>query len=595
MVFIILSLSACAWKASQKPSVLIIAVEQLNSEVFFCQETDAEFSEGLGALCHDGVRYTHAYTSSTMSQAALASLFTAKYPRENGVWHNGAQYLSEKFETVPEVAVKTGYHTSFFSGGPPIWSKSGLDQGFEVFDDNISISTRGIYRAAEKNFDLFLNWRNEITDGRPFFSTIYLADLQFAQTVTTSDLGQERAKGFDGQLHEINESLSKLVLKMKQQGIWDNTCIIFVGLNGSATVTRVGEISSVNLRSEETQVLLMIKPPRKARDIGLAWTIDSNVSLLDVGAMLYELLGHVDNTSSTINKLPVFSLKNSIDKPQGDWGRSRYVLSESAWANWRNLGSTRVALRQNYMLFIYDKKPQLFNALIDRFETQAIANIQGPNLQIVNDMTQFLASEGEMPWEGLPLGLPEKINLYRDMALLTKTTADIKIGLEHLVNHRPWDKQLIGLIARLAVEGKDWELLERLGTENFYPLWVYIAKRKRGEQDARPPDNSCWQWLDEKISRSNNTDTCLDTEFIALGEWINSKDSQRRVIAEEKFLRLFIYAELDEYIAASNYMNSLVWDTDVSIPAEPRFVQLAFELPEYKYYKNIAENRLKRQ
>lgn len=587
-------LSACGWQSSKKPSILIIAIEQLNSEAFYCGEADTEFTEGLGVLCHDGVRFTHAFTPTTMSQAALASLLTALYPQDTGVWHNGSQYLSEKFQTVPEVAFARGYRTAFFSGGPPIWRKSGLDQGFELFEDNISLSLREIYRPVHKNFELFLNWQKESADGRPFFSLLFIPDLQFTQKTTINDLGQERALGFESQLREINESFSHLVADMKQQGIWDNTVVILAGVNGTTPASRTREIDTTNLQSEETQVLLMIKPARKPRDSGLNWTIDANVSLVDVGATLYDLLGSPENISSSSSQLDVSSLKNSLDKPLVDWSRDRFILNESAWPSWRGVGGTRLALRQNHTLFIFDQKPLIYNTLTDRFEMQPIVSQDHISRHITNEMKQFLILRGYSAWEGLPPSLVEKLRLYREFTSSASPIEVTKTGLAHLIRQRTWDKQLAGWLARLAILDKDWALLEKLGGDHLDSMWVYVAKRNRG-LDADFPQDQCWQWLDKKVNLQRGQNTCVDGEFMAFAEWIRAGETQRKQAAEEKFLRAYILAEIDEEIALQNYQNSLAWDTDVNIPAEPRLVQLALTLPELKGFRQVVESRVKRR
>jgi arylsulfatase A-like enzyme len=107
-------LGGCSWRSNEKPSFLIIAVEGLNSESIDCANLDEDFEKGLGVLCAEGVRFTHAYTPSTQSQATLASILTGLYPKSHGVWHNGNTFLSENTMSVARVAVSKGYRTAFF-------------------------------------------------------------------------------------------------------------------------------------------------------------------------------------------------------------------------------------------------------------------------------------------------------------------------------------------------------------------------------------------------------------------------------------------------------------------------------------------------
>ncbi|MCB0350268.1 MAG: sulfatase-like hydrolase/transferase [Bdellovibrionales bacterium] len=592
-ILFVFALAGCSWSASKTPSILIIAVEGLSSEAFYCGGTDTEFSEGLGVLCTDGVRFTHAFAPSTLSQSTLASMFTGLYPQDTGVLHNGSHYLSEKFVTVPEVAFSLGYRTSFFSGGPPIWRKSGIDQGFELFEDNLSISREELYRPVDKNFELFLKWQKDTANGKPFFSVIFLPDLQFVMKSTIDNRGQERAQGFDGQLREINESFAELVVNLKKEQLWDNTYIILTGLNGKTMPSRFAEINTTNLHSDGAQILLIIKPAQKARDAGLDWAIDANVSLTDVGATLFDILGSPENITSKDSQLDVSSLRKSLIKPQVNWKRDRYIVNQSAWAEWREVGGVRYAVRHNNMLYINDESPLLYNSLTDRYETQPMQQNDGLIRQSAEVIRKYLESRNMERWTGISPQVIERIKIQSDMMNAAIPRENIKLRLSHLIKKRAWDKQLVGWLARFALDDNDWPLLEKLGIENLNPTWVYVAKRNQGI-DLLPPSDFCWKWLDKRTSLSRNTSACSDQEFMAFAEWTKETNPQKKSQFEEKFFRISNYLEIDYEIATINFQNALPWDTDISIPAEPRLTELASTLPEYKGFRQVMDSRLRR-
>ncbi|MGE0528868.1 MAG: sulfatase-like hydrolase/transferase, partial [Bdellovibrionales bacterium] len=155
-LFVSVLMSSCDLNRESRPSVLVIAVEGLGFESLNCDSVESGDLnlEGLRAFCEEAVRFTHAYATSTLAQPNLASLMTGLYPLDHGVRHNGSDFLSARFKTVAEGALTRGYHTSFISGGPPVWRKSGLAQGFEVFDDSIDLAPGLYYRPAEEVFQL---------------------------------------------------------------------------------------------------------------------------------------------------------------------------------------------------------------------------------------------------------------------------------------------------------------------------------------------------------------------------------------------------------------------------------------------------------
>jgi Sulfatase len=152
-------ISCTPWKAAPQPSTLVIMIESLGFNSFSCGETTGTSEEVLfEGFCRESVRFTHAYAPSPMSQPTIASIMTGLYPIEHGVRHNGALSLSTQYQTVGEAAKAKGFRTSFFSGGPPIFRRSGFNQGFDLFDDNVPVNMKQIYRPASQVSQLFLNW-----------------------------------------------------------------------------------------------------------------------------------------------------------------------------------------------------------------------------------------------------------------------------------------------------------------------------------------------------------------------------------------------------------------------------------------------------
>src|SRR5690606_10347070 len=133
IVLISVFAGSCQWQSETKPSILVIAVDSLSSDFITCFDETESLNSGFATLCSESVRFTHAFTTSTMSVAALSSVLTAQYPYETSVFNNGSNYLLNEFETIAEVAISKGYRTSLFSGGAPVFRKTGLGQGFEVF------------------------------------------------------------------------------------------------------------------------------------------------------------------------------------------------------------------------------------------------------------------------------------------------------------------------------------------------------------------------------------------------------------------------------------------------------------------------------
>jgi hypothetical protein len=356
-------------------SILVIAVDQFRPSDLDCgRESKSENTttkprpntSGFEILCQNSYRFSHVYTTSTLSAPAMTSILTGQYPLAHGVHHNG-DYLSPQIETVSERAFELGYDTTFFSGGAPVLRKTGLPQGFNLFDDFIKLQPTILHRTFKNSAAIFKARLKEI-GSTPFFSVFYLPDLRFTQVATTNSLGEARNFSYESQLEELDDSLGDLFQFLKTEKHWENTHIVVVGLNGRAHgLRKKSSPTPTNLHSENTQIALFWKPAGSSlRDPPVS---NIPLSLADVGASLYEW---VDGQAavSEIAELPILSL-NSVTASSIP-PVSRWILSESGWAAWRLNQPLQVSVRKDQILCLNEVRSSwasgCYNTIVDKDE-----------------------------------------------------------------------------------------------------------------------------------------------------------------------------------------------------------------------------------
>lgn len=575
---------ACNWKANTQPSVLVILVENLRFGSFSCGDgSDSGRPVGFRTFCEEAVRFTHAYTPSVMSQATIASILTAKYPFEHLVRHNGAQSLSAKEETFAEQAFNRGYRTAFFSGGPPIWKRSGLNQGFEVFEDFTSFGPRSLYRNATEVVKFFKNWLENESPHDRFAAFIYLSDLQFTDVATTNELGEVRESSFHSQLDAIDEALSSLVKDLKRRKLWDSTEVYLVGLQGEPNSGRSTDATAMNLFSESTRATLMVKPTRKQRDGPFNWKIDANVSLVDVGATLFEFIG-VPLKRIGSGEALVHSLSAALSGPQPDWSLERPIVSESAWAQWHGLGGVRAAIRRGPYLYIFDEPAVLIDTLTDNLETTSLPQGDGRLKELRSSFSEFLKSVGYSPWKSLNLKIQSKASLSAELWRDRVPSPEAITRLRKLSQHFPDDQQLQGWRALWALRMGDWSELKIAAKGPIgQPTWAYVAARNLNEKAPLPAD-PCFaiQFGPPWGMPSGMTKSCRLEGLSDLFNWANEFQTEAlRTKAMESFMRLYLARLLAAKIAEHSQMQGLTWDTAIGVEGPDR-LDLILSLPEFK-------------
>ncbi|GIL16659.1 MAG: hypothetical protein BroJett040_04100 [Oligoflexia bacterium] len=591
---LLLLLSSCSWYGVQKPNILIIAIDHLSSDQLRCSQDPNKPKKGFHLLCSEGVRFTHAFTPSTLSLPALSSVLTAQYPYTHGLRNNGSQYLAGNIRTVTEAAHAKGYQTSLFSGGPPLTRVSGIQQGFDLFDDHLVPNLKSLYRNASQNVQLFLNWQKETKD-KPFFTVLYLPDLSFIDTETVTDLGEIRNLSFDSQLDEIDESLGTLFQQMKKMKIWDQSYIIILGLNGRPSVID-GEsaFQPIDLTSSNTQVGLLIKPPYKPRDQGLSWSQDRNVSLVDVGLTLFEILEEKNPSIDNMDN-PIQSLNQAVQSPQYNWPQNRLIISESGWPTWRLGEPPFYAIRGDQFLYIWDGKESVYNSLADRAESNPM-NLSDPSIQYFLKIARTLVNklpDAHQNYEKTDL---QSLAQLFDFNLWTKQPSDPE-RKNILRNHLSFDPPLpIGRwLIDYAIQNQEYSDLEKYSKKLNDPIWSQFARAiNAGPKDLAMITEPCLQLLAKKAYTGIAARNCYLPRYLNLIEWIaSSPEGTPPPDHLKQNLILSFYEEtLDNMIASYSLGMGMIWNTSDSITGNRSLFYSVLSLPKYQKQRNWLQKEM---
>jgi hypothetical protein len=575
-------LTACELRHETQPSVLVIAVEGLGFESLSCdaEAVSERTFEAIRPFCEEAVRFTHAYAPSTMSQATMASLLTGLYPFDHGVRHNGSDFLSARFRTVAEAALTKNYHTYFVSGGAPIWRKSGLAQGFEIFDDAVEISPGVYYRPAEDVFRLAMNWIEHESLGSPFLAVAFLNDLLFPQVATKTKEGELRERTSEAQIEEVSEALGAFVRWLKQKRIWNSTNVVLAGLNSLAKRENETEPNTLTLKSSSVQVVLFIKPARKEKDNAIQWAVDRNVSLVDLGKTIFNWLGF-DGPEASVPALEPESLVAAVSQSAPVWRENRLILSETAWPDWLENAGARTALRQNQLLLINDESPRIFNTLTDRMEVLPLKT-NDPLWTSLNSQMVDLLKQGTLPpWGGMGVHWLEQIDVAKDLWRGGS-------GKRAVTGREAWAKWYM----RKALVDGDWREVKRLAQEAGDPVGTFVAHRHLGDGIPLPRDPCVRLILGKQADKRSDRSQCGDERILALHAWQTARNDEERTGSQERFFRIYSHHLMDQDIGRLNFLNDLRWDVDRDWPERPQTLDYLLTLKELEPYSKKVSGLL---
>ncbi len=582
LVLLLSSLLLASCREEEKNSILVLSIEHLNSLENLCnKEKNSIRNSGFLELCPESIRFTHAYVSSTLTLPNLSTLMTGIYPHQHLVRHNGPPGLSPELTTVAEVALKNNFRTAFLSGGPPVFRKSGLHQGFEFFDESMKMTHRVFYSPLSIQVEKFTNWLDYEVKDQPFFAAFYVPDLQFKDTPKTNDLREAGSLGFDHQLEEVDESLFQLISTLKSKKRWQKTTIVITGLNGRPNPERSYAIQPINLHSENIQVSLLIKPSYKSQSTITQRTFDDPVSIADVGKTLMELVDPKmqKKSNDTDDYFHVKSLKPNLESTSHPWPGHRAIPIESGWLEGHKLGEIRSGVIINHQLIFFDEKPKYFNTLIDRLESRPTV-FQNFNDKQISTPLQNLINIGYKPWRW-PEKIPKSIFLI-DQDLWWKSENE---------------KQLLEKISEINNQKMDWNSLDSWGAllamKNPQLKQANKFIKRLGSPSWSLESNPCYLLTQQKNIKFADRKTCKSKIFLQWLDWHygDSKKNETEFM-KSSFFRSIVQIDLKRKIEKMNWALALTWN-DYSL-SRPQLTELDWilTLPEFSKDRQLIARSL---
>lgn len=312
---------------AERPNILIVLSDALRPDALGIYGDSTGASPFLDSLAGECRVYDRAYSTTSWTQPAVASLMTGLQPRSHGIHSRFFDRLPPDKETMAGFLSRQGWNTAGFMGNPIAGASIGADAGFAAFDETCS---HGFSVANSRCIaSRFLDWLPADRES-PFFAYLHWMDTHHPYHVGETQywddrLGQlgfdrGRAEGiladyngrmqvviarptpwakdwatdeiqvlktaYGAKVRESDRSWETLVNALKDRGLWDDTLLIIMSDHGEEFGEHGGFLHGLTLYEEVIRIPLVacgpgIEPGRDGR----------RVSLMDIFPSLVKTLG----------------------------------------------------------------------------------------------------------------------------------------------------------------------------------------------------------------------------------------------------------------------------------------------------------------
>jgi arylsulfatase A-like enzyme/Tfp pilus assembly protein PilF len=356
-------------------NVLLVTLDTTRADHLGCYGFERALTPVVDQLAREGVTFENAFSSMPLTLPAHASILTGRYPPENGVHENGNARLDESIPTLTRYLRQAGYSTAAFIASMVLDSKHGLDQAFDVYDDNMAGGRRHgaeahLMRDGNQVVDAGLQWLHGV-EGKPFFCWVHLYDAHAPFEGYAELFGDRfRDNPYDGDIAFADVQVGRLVDDLKQRGLYDNTIIVIVGDHGEGMGEHGEEEHGFMLYNSTLRVPLIVTAPDLCTP---GHRITESVSVVDILPTILECLG-IPLTNDVGGESVAAALRGDPMESHDCYSESIAGFSSFGWA-------PLTAIMTDSLKYIETTRSELYDLKSDPAELQNLANTDSDSLE----------------------------------------------------------------------------------------------------------------------------------------------------------------------------------------------------------------------
>jgi arylsulfatase A-like enzyme/predicted Zn-dependent protease len=273
-------------------NLILISIDTVRTDFLQLYNSAGAPTPSLMRMSRRGFVFRNAIAQAPVTLPSHCTMLTGTYPMFHRVRENTTARLADSSLTLAEVLRTRGYQTAGFVGSLVLESGTGIEQGFDTFDDSFtsqdtSFEDRGgVQKSAAAVKRSFMRWL-ESQSRSPFFAFLHFYDPhapyepppQFAPRVRTpQDL-------YRGELQYVDSVIGEIYDEMMRRGLIENTVVVVTGDHGEMFGEHQEEGHGYFVYRPAVRIPLMILAPARWQGVS-----DDVVELVDVMPTILDLL-----------------------------------------------------------------------------------------------------------------------------------------------------------------------------------------------------------------------------------------------------------------------------------------------------------------
>ena len=350
-------------------NLILVSIDTVRTDYLQLYNPSGAPTPNLNRLADKGFVFTDAISQVPFTLPSHCTMLTGTYPMKHLVQENTATKLPESALTLAEVLKSNGYDTAGFVGSIVLETHTGINQGFDFYDDSFNFhdikmeDRSGIQKDAESVYRSFQRWLQKKNQGKYFaFLHFYDAHMPYEPPASFAPKNQTPENLYRGELQYIDSVIGKLIDDLQVSGGWKNTILIITGDHGEMFGEHQEGGHGYFVYQEALKVPLLVVFPGNTGKT----TVEATVQLVDLMPTLLDMM-QVSVPASVQGK----SFAGALHGKQLE---KRYAFSESLTAT-KYFGTAPLhSIQDSDYKYIESPRPELYDLKTDIHETNNLAD-----------------------------------------------------------------------------------------------------------------------------------------------------------------------------------------------------------------------------
>jgi arylsulfatase A-like enzyme/Tfp pilus assembly protein PilF len=329
----------------------------------------------LDRMAREGTLFEEARTHVPLTLPSHATVLTGLLPPRHGLRGNGPFRLSGSIPTIASVLRERGYDTAAAVSSVVLDRLTGLDRGFQQYDDNQRIGDRAAFnyleRAASQMVDAATRQISRLSP--PFFLWVHLYDPHVPWVAPPSFSARHPGRPYDAEITFADEAFGRIRQQAEARAS-GHLLTIALSDHGESLGEHGENQHGYTLHRGVLRVPLLVAGPEVPR----GRRVRETMAIVDIAPTIAELAGTAMTGIDGKSLVPLLRSTGETAQPgaQPDaapvWEESLHPLFDSGWAPLRGLLTER-------WHFVEAPRPELYDRVSDPADRIDLA-AQNPDL-----------------------------------------------------------------------------------------------------------------------------------------------------------------------------------------------------------------------